>query len=759
MLGHLALYIIDCGWVDNIDGIEQRKGMGQSKIMRQAGVVTQSGRDKRRAVIERLVRMLVTGSGLLVLLTLMLIFVYLLYAVLPLFKPASMNLHSQFAINSSAPTLALGTDMQGLVGYRIDNKGRGYFIRLNAQGESPAGSLISEQQLSPPPVSISRAIGSQSLYGIGLSNGHFTLLQPDFSATPPRWQFPLGEQPRFLDLKGQNLSHLVLAEPQPQHFSLAAATDDGRLLAGAFTAQGQYIAELTDVPKADQLILAPDGHLLYLLSGNQLYIYQLGTELTLREVVSLRDDKHAADGPLTLALLAGGKSLLVQSPDGIVTQWFDVPKEPDNQYHLTRIRSFTPASKGLLTTENARRVFASLSPQGELSLFSSIQSAPLLQHKLAEGVTHAAFSPWGDNLLIENAAGWSFYQLDNRYPDINWRSLWQRVWYENYPEPAYVWQSSSAQESYQAKFSLIPIIFGTLKAAGYAMLFAVPLALAGAIYTAYFMSAGLRRVVKPTIEMMGAFPTVVIGLIAGIWLAPVIEHYLTGILLLPPLLALAILLCGWGSARLSEKMQRKLPAGWDVIILLPVILLTGASALWLGPKLAIWTLGIPLHEWLGDNYSQRNALVVGVAMGFALVPVIFSLAEDALFSVPPSLSQGSLALGATPWQTLIHVVLPSAYAGVFSALMIGFGRAVGETMIVLMATGNTPIIDGSIFQGLRAMAANIAIEMPEAVMGSGHYRVLFLTALVLFCFTFLVNTLAESIRLRLRERYQMEQIA
>ncbi|WP_016603098.1 ABC transporter permease subunit, partial [Yersinia pestis] len=340
-----------------------------------------------------------------------------------------------------------------------------------------------------------------------------------------------------------------------------------------------------------------------------------------------------------------------------------------------------------------------------------------------------------------------------------WRGLWQPLWYENYPEPAYVWQSSSAEESYQAKFSLIPIIFGTLKAAVYAMLFAVPLALAGAIYTAYFMSAGLRRVVKPTIEMMGAFPTVVIGLIAGIWLAPVIERYLAGILLLPLLLALAILLCGWGSARLSAKTQWPLPAGWDVMVLLPVILLTGWLALWLGPSLAVWALGQPLHEWLGDDYDQRNALVVGVAMGFALIPIIFSLAEDALFSVPPSLSQGSLALGATPWQTLLHVVLPSAYAGIFSAVMIGFGRAVGETMIVLMATGNSPIIGGSIFQGLRAMAANIAIEMPEAVVGSGHYRVLFLTALVLFCFTFLVNTLAEAVRLRLRERYQMERTA
>ncbi|CNF64624.1 phosphate ABC transporter permease [Yersinia frederiksenii] len=734
--------------------------MGQSKIMRQAGVVTQSGRDKRRAVIERLVRMMVTSSGLLVLLTLILIFVYLLYIVAPLFKPASINLPESFAVNRSAPTIALGVDAAGQVGYRIDEQGKGYFIRLKAQGESPAGSLIRAQQLSPSPVSISRAVGGQPLYGAGLSNGRFLLLQPDFSATPPGWQFPLGEQPRFMDLQGQRLIQLAVTEPQPRQFAVAAVTEDGRLMAGTFNTQGQQVTEQTDVPKTiNQLLLTPDGRLLYLLSGHQLYIYQFGPELTLREVVPLLDDKSLSAGPLNLSILAGGKSLLVQSSDGQLTQWFDVPKAPDNQYHLTRIRNFTPAGEGLLTTESARRVFASVSPQGELSLFSSIQSAPLLQHKLAQGVTHAAFSPWGDHLLVENAAGWSAYPVDNRYPDISWRSLWQRVWYENYPEPAYVWQSSSAEESYQAKFSLIPIIFGTLKAAGYAMLFAVPLALAGAIYTAYFMSAGLRRVVKPAIEMMGAFPTVVIGLIAGIWLAPVIEHYLTGILLLPPLLALTILWCGWGSARWSAKTQRQLPAGWDVVVLLPVILLTGWLALWLGPPLAVWVLGMPLHEWLGDNYDQRNALVVGIAMGFALIPVIFSLAEDALFSVPSSLSQGSLALGATPWQTLTRVVLPSAYAGIFSALMIGFGRAVGETMIVLMATGNTPIIDGSIFQGLRAMAANIAIEMPEAVVGSGHYRVLFLTALVLFCFTFLVNTLAESIRLRLRERYQTEQIA
>ena len=153
------------------------------------------------------------------------------------------------------------------------------------------------------------------------------------------------------------------------------------------------------------------------------------------------------------------------------------------------------------------------------------------------------------------------------------------------------------------------------------------------------------------------------------------------------------------------------------------------------------------------SYDQRNALVVGVAMGFAVIPTIFSIAEDAVFGVPKSLSDGSLALGATRWQTMMRVVLPTASPGIFSGLMIGLGRAVGETMIVLMATGNTPVMDWNIFEGMRTLAANIAVEMPESEVNSSHYRILFLAALVLFTFTFVVNTGAEIVRQRLREKY------
>jgi phosphate transport system permease protein len=146
------------------------------------------------------------------------------------------------------------------------------------------------------------------------------------------------------------------------------------------------------------------------------------------------------------------------------------------------------------------------------------------------------------------------------------------------------------------------------------------------------------------------------------------------------------------------------------------------------------------------TYVQRNALIVGFAMGFAIVPIIFSISEEALSNVPRHLIAGSLALGATRWQTLVKLVLVSASPGIFSAMMIGFGRAIGETMIVLMATGNTPIMDWSLFNGFRTLSANIAVEIPEAPHGGTLYRILFLAALLLFIFTFLINTVAEIIR-------------
>ena len=289
------------------------------------------------------------------------------------------------------------------------------------------------------------------------------------------------------------------------------------------------------------------------------------------------------------------------------------------------------------------------------------------------------------------------------------------------------------------------------------MLFAIPLALMGAAYTAYFMSPEQRKWVKPGIEIMAAMPTVILGFLASLWFAPWVEENLAGLFLMLLCIPPGLLAFSWIWHRWDHPLKDIVPEGWEPVLLLPVMLATGALAMWLAEPVQALLFGGDLRSWLsaeaGISYDQRNALVVGCAMGFAVIPTIFSIAEDAVFGVPKSLSDGSLALGATPWQTLVHVVLPTASPGIFSALMIGLGRAVGETMIVLMATGNTPIMDWNLFEGMRTLAANIAVEMPESEVNSSHYRILFLAALVLFLFTFVVNTVAELIRQRLREKY------
>jgi phosphate transport system permease protein len=168
---------------------------------------------------------------------------------------------------------------------------------------------------------------------------------------------------------------------------------------------------------------------------------------------------------------------------------------------------------------------------------------------------------------------------------------------------------------------------------------------------------------------------------------------------------------------------------------------------------AVQWLGFDPRDALLGQYVQRNTLIVGFAMGFAVIPIIYTLAEDALSAVPDHLRAASLGCGATVWQTAIWVVIPTAISGIFSALMIGMGRAVGETMIVVMAAGNTPVMEINVFSGLRALSANIAVETPEAVVGGTLYRTLFLSALALFLMTFIINTAAEMVRLSFRKRF------
>ena len=289
------------------------------------------------------------------------------------------------------------------------------------------------------------------------------------------------------------------------------------------------------------------------------------------------------------------------------------------------------------------------------------------------------------------------------------------------------------------------------------MVFAMPLAILGAVYTAYFMTPKMRSFVKPSVEVMAALPTVILGFLAGLWLAPLIERYLPGVFIATIAVPLSFIAASAAFQALPERIKYRLPDGWEAALLIPLVIFGVWFSFLISPAIETAFFGGNMPAWISENlglaYDQRNSLVVGMAIGFAVIPTIFSISEDAVFGVPKHLTTGSLALGATPWQTVIGVVLLTASPGIFSAVMIGLGRAVGETMIVLMATGNTPIMDLNIFQGFRALSANIAVEMPESEVDSTHYRILFLAALVLFAVTFVFNTVAEVVRQRLREKY------
>jgi len=458
-----------------------------------------------------------------------------------------------------------------------------------------------------------------------------------------------------------------------------------------------------------------------------------------------------------VAPLLGRYSLLAADQHGRISQWFMVRGEFGQELEQARHFDLEAPARQIIP-EPRRKGFAAVDAEQRLHLFYTTSSRHLARHPMAvDDVAAASIAPRSDLLLAALPDGSvQSYHLDNEHPEISWSTLWSKIWYEGYQEPVYSWQSSSAETDFEPKFSLTPLLFGTLKGAFYAMVVAVPVAIMGALYTAYFMAPAMRRIVKPGIEIMAALPTVILGFLAGLWLAPLIEANLTAVLAILVVMPIGTLVAAWAWSRLPERLTRPF-RGWYGLLVLPVILGTIWISFAIGPVLEQALFGGNVQAWilenLGLNYDQRNALVVGLAMGLAVIPTVFSIAEDAIYGVPTHLINGSLALGATPWQTLMRVVILTASPGIFSAVMIGLGRAVGETMIVLMATGNTPVMDMNIFEGMRTFAANIAVELPETEVGSTHYRILFLAAMVLFMLTFLFNTVAEVVRQRLRTRY------
>lgn len=729
---------------------------------------------RKRRIKDKLAKYGVTTGGALVLVALLLIFFYLLYVVKPIFNGATMEPTASFTLPVAGKTAWLGVEEQNEIGYRFSDKGQVNFFAVQGDGKVKVGQVLGQAQVKGDITAVAPPAPGQKLIAYGFADGKAQVVQPYFKVSypndvrviEPSLQSPFGEEPVVVDPQGKALT-LMVFEATKDKMATAAVTADGRGVMTVMSGEENFLSgdiewsaqnySIPSLPRhVDQMLLTPNLRTLFVREGNRLSVYDIHNlnDISLRDVMEI----NAPNANVTrVELLSGASSLLVGNDNGVISQWFEVARDGKRQF--TQIRDFKgDGAVAQLTPEHFRKGFISADKEGTVSFFHATGETKLLSEKVEGGALSAlAISPRHNVLLMQQEDAFKLFAVENEHPEVTWSALWQQVWYEGYPEPQYVWQSTSASNDFEAKLSLVPLVFGTLKASFYAMVFAVPLGVAGAIYTAYFMSAGLRKYVKPTVEIMAALPTVILGFLAGLWLAPIIEGALPGVVLLLILLPMGMLLTALIWNYLPERGKSWLPEGWHAILLIPVLLLIGWGAFAVSPLIENAFMHGDSRIWLthemGIKFDQRNSLVVGIAMGFAVIPTIFSIAEDAVFSVPKHLTQGSLALGATPWQTLSRVVILTASPGIFSAVMMGLGRAVGETMIVLMATGNTPIMDFSMFQGLRTLAANIAVEMPESEVGSSHYRVLFLAAFVLFVFTFLFNTLAEFIRQRLREKY------
>ena len=461
-----------------------------------------------------------------------------------------------------------------------------------------------------------------------------------------------------------------------------------------------------------------------------------------------------------IGFLLGHRSLIVGDAAGNVSVWFETTGG-GGESRLAKVHVLPPlpAAVDRFSASQRGRGFLASDVSGNISLYQATSATKQLDFP-GGGVPYAglSFSPKADGVVaVDSDMVLSSYYLDNPHPETNFRTLFGKIWYEGYDRPRYVWQSTGGTDEFEPKFSLTPLAYGTLKGAIYTMLLSIPLAVFAAICVSQFLHPSIRNVVKPVIEVMAALPSVVLGFLAGLWLAPLLENIFVAIVVMPFIvigLTLAMLFL-WH--RLPFSLSGRFRVGAELFTLVGVIGIAAALSLWLNGPLESLIFAGDFKDWFFRmfdlRYDQRNMLVVGFAMGFTVIPIIFTISEDALSSVPRTLSSGSLALGANRWQTAMRIVVPAASAGIFSAVMIGFGRAVGETMIVLMATGNTPVMDWSFFNGFRALSANIAVELPEAPHGGTLYRVLFLTAILLFVVTFLLNTLAEVLSQRLRRKY------
>jgi len=722
-----------------------------------------AARGRRRVALDRFATGLVSAGGFAIIASILAILVFIVAEVVPLLTAATVSVAKVAPLPSAAPVRALVGDEFATHVAALDLDGVVRVLRI------ADGAVVAEETL---PTGAAPLVAAQVPPGSGLLSG--ATADGRVLLAPVRWEARFEGQQRVV---APTLAAPIAIEldttKRPVPVYAAGVTPSGAVTAAGQLADGTLVVvrqtrrenEFTgEVSEAqERLRAAVPARLTHLvLDSQQRNLFgadERGNLLWWAVGSAIGDPQIVPAGPAVtaLSLLLGGRSLVVGQADGAVSVWF-AAAQAEGPPRLTRVRDFPPRPAPITEIAPSQRDkgFMAADAQGGLGLYYST-SHRVLWSGAAPFAGALALAPRGTAAYLAGRGELALLDVANPHPEVSLRSLFGRVWYEGYGEPAYVWQSSSGTDDFEPKFSLTPLLVGTLKGTVYSLLIAIPLAVFGAMYLSQFMHPRLKTVVKPAVEIMAALPSVVLGFLAGLWLAPRVQRLFPALILMTLLFPLLSIGAGAAWSRLPKRWRGRIPAGGEVALFVVVL----AAGLWLSVALSPWlervVFGGNFQAWLlsttGLPYDQRNAIIVGLAMGFAVIPIIFSIAEEAFSNVPRELVSGSLALGANRWQTVTRIVLPTASPGIFSAIMVGFGRAVGETMIVLMATGNTPILDWNPFNGFRTLSANIAVEIPEAPMSGTLYRVLFLAALLLFLVTFVVNTAAELVRQRLRRRY------
>lgn len=736
-------------------------------------------RSKRR---DRFARWAISIGGVGVIGCVLLMLLLIVAVTLPLFKSPRAGVLVEFPVPAGAPVLAIGMDDYRETGYVLRRNGVFTFFDLRTGAvldELPArrqdAASAAGATAAAPAVEHVEASG-KLLYSLGWSDGAHSLVQVEFTPS-----FQTGR--RVIRHRVEALASFAPAPGGVLPGLVRHAENGGALeivfnpAAGRFQFRREIVrTDLLGGEERETAAFATDGALpgritaftadaagatLYAGTDNGFLLRWIVDERAVR----LLDTVHAfADNRAVTAmdLVFGDVSLAVGDATGQVTTWMPVRmygEGSDRRLDLIHTLSKHAAPvRAMLPAQAGKRV-VSQGEDGRVRIDYMTSERHLFTIAGNQPLDAAALSHRGDSLIaLDRAGGVRVWDLECPHPETAWRVFFGKVWYENYDRPEFVWQSSAANDDAELKFSFVPLIAGSLKGTLYALIFAVPVALLGAIYTSQFTTYEIKGVVKPVVEIMAAIPSVVIGFLAALWLAPRIEAAITGVFLFAVTVPLAFVLFMGGWTRVRRfGFAKRIEHGFEFLLLIPVLLLAAGAALGLGPVVEKLFFGGDFRLWLfheaGMRYDQRNSIIISFALGFAVIPIIFTIAEDALSNVPKSLKAASLALGASRWQTVWRVILPSASPGVFAAIIIGFGRAVGETMIVLMATGNTPVLDWGPFSGMRTLSANIAVEIPEAPAGGTLYRMLFLSAVLLFLLTSVLNTAAELIRHRLRKKY------